>query len=274
MIIEGEQQDELDSKGTQPGEDGEAEELEVAEGGKKPDSRRYVKRERLTAVAKQVDNLTTEVQRLREENARLDERTRQQEPAKPVKYTKVQLREAVAVGQLTQDQADDLWDSQREVEITEKVVSTVKEVTTVNQVQQRLGEQFRRYKAAAPDLMVEGSETRTAVTAQYAELVANGSPGNHATELAAMVAVLGPIEKLEGKNKGRTVHQHHEEMDGGGKPNGGGDKKSLLAQAPERYRLYYEDQITKGMLTREQAEKHIARVGLPKLQERAKRYGS
>jgi len=90
--------------------------------------------------------------------------------------------------------------------------------------------------------------------------------------LAAAMAAFGPVDQLERKAKGRTVNQTHEETGGGGgKPNGG--KKSLLDQAPQRYKDHYEGLLAKGLTTPEKVEKELARIGVGKLSERAKRYG-
>ena len=205
----------------------------------------------------------------REARIRLEEQVKQKD--EPERYTKQQLREAVATGQMTQDQADDLWDTQREAEITQKVVGAVTANTAQSKAAERVDADLSRYKELAPDLMVEGSETRNEVAKRYQYLLTIGAPPGPATQLAAANAALGPIDRLEKKGKGRVVTQTHEETGGGGGEKG--TKKTLLEQAPPRYKAHYEQLLSKGLTTPEKVEKELARAGIATLQERAKRYG-
>jgi hypothetical protein len=260
--IEGEEEQELE------GQEGEGE-----QGGKKGPNG-WIPKVRFDEVIGKVHGLEATLQQERDARIRLEEQVKAGK-TEPQRHTKQQLREAVATGQLTQDQADDIWDAQREAEITEKVMGTVQQTNAVQQTATKVNADLSRYKALAPDLMVEGSETRTAVAERYDYLLSIGAPPGSATQLAAANAVLGPIDRLEQARKGRAVHQTHEETGGGGKgkDNDGGKGKSLLDQAPARYRQHYENLISKGVLTKDQAEKEIKRAGLDKLRDREKRYG-
>ena len=269
MTDENEQKQELE----QEGEEGGEEEGGEGKGKRGPDG--WIPKVRFNEVIGKVHGLEQTLQQEREARIRLEEQLKARAPDKPERYTKQQLREMVATGQMTQDQADDTWDAQREAEITEKVMGAVKSTSVETATLTRVNSDLARYKELAPDILVEGSETRQAVAERYQYLLSIGAPRGAATELAAANAVLGPVEALERKAKGRTVTQSHEESGGGGKGNDGGKggKKSLLDQAPERYKSHYENMIAKGLTTREQAEKELARMGIGKLNERAKRYG-
>lgn len=232
----------------------------------------WIPKVRLDEVIGKVHGLEASLQQEREERIRLEERLKAGQKDEPVRYTKQVLREAVATGQMTQDQADDLWDSQREAEITEKVMGVVTASTTQSKAVERVDADLAKYKALAPDLMVEGSETRIEVAERYQYLISIGAPSGPATQLAAANAVLGPIDRLEKKSKGRTVTQSHEETGGNDSGENGG-KKTLLDQAPPRYKQHYENLISKGLITPEKAEKELARAGVKTLESRAKRYG-
>lgn len=237
----------------------------------------WIPKQRLDEVLGEVRELRASLQQERDERVRL-EATRQQQDT-PQRYTKAQLKEAVAIGQMTQDQADDTWDQQREAEITARVTSEVGSMLTDSQVTTTVAGDLGRYKELLPEIMVAGSEQREKVMTEFNFLAGlHGQPKSKkerlAMELAATRAAFGPIERIEKHGKGRPAHEHHEETGGGDRPNGGGGKKSLIEQAPERYRKYYEGLIAKGQLTKEQAEKEIARTGIKVLQERAKRYSA
>lgn len=247
---------------------------EGGDGGKGPNG--WIPKQRLDEVLGDVRQLRSELQAEREARIRLEE---QGKPAAPQKYTRAQLRELVATGQMTQEQADDTWDEQRERQITERVQQTVTEVVTTSRVTDTVASDLGRYKAAVPNIMIEGSEERQRVVNEFNFLVGlNGQPKTPkerlAMELAATRAALGPIERVE-RGKGRTVHEPNPEA-GGGRPGSGGGgsgKKTLLDQAPERYRQHYQRMLDNGQITPEQVEKELKRVGIGKLTERAKRYG-
>jgi len=249
----------------------EAGDAEAAEKAEKKGPTGWIPKQRLDEVLGTVRELKGSLDQEREARIRLEEQVKAGQKNEPARYTKQSLREAVAVGQMTQDQADDLWDTQREAEITEKVMGAVTASTTQNKAVERVDTDLARYKALAPDLMVEGSEIRNEVTARYQYLISIGAPHGSGTQLAAANAVLGPIDRLEKKGKGRTVTQTHEETGG----NDGGEKgvkKTLLDQAPPRYKQHYENLIAKGLTTPEQAEKELARAGIKNLEARAKRH--
>lgn len=260
-----------DLKNGQPGTDDGTTEQD-GEGDTKRGPTGWVPKVRLDEMGSQIHSLKSDLEQEREARIRLEEQLKNR--SAPPKLTKAALREAVAVGEMTQEQADDAWEQQLRRDITAEVVSSVTSATSQQQTLTEVTAELDRYKSAAPDLMVEGSELRTQVKAKFARLVKLGSPATRSTELAAVEAVLGSIERVEQGAKGRPMHQHQQESGGGGRPDSGGAKKSLLEQAPERYRQYYEGLIARGQITKEQAEKDIARTGLKVLQERAKRYGT
>lgn len=247
------------------------EENEAAEKAGKKGPNGWIPKQRLDEVLGTVRELKGSLDQEREARIRLEEQVKASKASEPVRYTKQQLRESVAVGQMTQDQADDLWDTQREAEITEKVFGAVTTSTAQNKAVERVDADLAKYKALSPDLMVEGSDTRIEVAARYQYLISIGAPPGPATQLAAANAVLGPLDRLEMKGKGRTVTQTHQET-GGNDGGERGGKKTLLEQAPPRYKQHYDNLIAKGLVTTEQAEKELSRAGVKNLEAKAKRY--
>src|SRR4030066_40519 len=112
----------------------EQEAAEAAEAEKAKDKTGWIPKQRLDEVLGTVRELKGSLEQEREARIRLEEQVKQKD--EPERYTKQQLREAVATGQMTQDQADDLWDTQREAEITQKVVGAV----TANTAQSKAAE--------------------------------------------------------------------------------------------------------------------------------------
>lgn len=262
MVIEG---DELD-QGTPSGE--VEEEIE-----EKPDPKTYIKRKRFDAVLSKMTSIEQQLQQEREERIRLEERLKQPATA-PERYTRGQLREQVAMGNMTQEQADDAWDAQQEQVVTEKVMATVTTGMTQAEKARTVSQGIAQYKTLVPELMTAGSESRQRVVDEFNYLVGIGAPDSKETELAALRAAFGPAEKLE-KRAVRSGHEPDQEVGGGSKPPGGG-KKTAFDQLPERNRLHYESLISKGMYTGKDDPKllkEIGRIAPGVFQARAKKYG-
>ena len=171
-------------------------------------------------------------------------------PAETAKrYTKAELKAAVAADQITQDQADAQWEKQiREETLAEARQETHATVTAVERSKE-IDAQISRYKAAAPEILDDSHETRQSIRTEFQALVALGDdPKDVATQLKAIRAVLGPVEKLEKARSGTNVHDTHHETGGGG-DGGTGKKKTgkLVDKLNAETRKYYEKRIEQGV---------------------------
>ena len=103
--------------------------------------------------------------------------------------------------------------------------------------------------------MDEGSELRDKIKAEFNYLVRDlGEPGTGPdlikTQLKAIRAVLGPLDKLEKASSARRAQESHEEGgSGGGKPNnpGGGSSKKLVDHLKGEAKDYYANLVKKGV---------------------------
>ena len=197
----------------------------------------WIPRQRFDEVVGQVHELKRKVEELTKPPVVQEQ---------PREFTRADLAASVEKGTLTQEQANDLWERQL-VDRTRKVArETATEVVTINRTTGLIDAEMRRYKELVPDVMREGTEARDKVAEEYRYLVDRGHPENRTTELAALRAAYGPIEKLE-KAKSRSKPDVHsdEQSGGGGDDDTGGDNgpiKGLTA----REREYYKSQISKG----------------------------
>ena len=165
----------------------------------------------------------------------------------PKVYTKAELKAGVDAGQITQDQADSIWDTQRETQVSEKARLAAEEAVNRKATQERIDSDLSSYKRLKPEIMEEGSETRESIKAAFKRMTSRGSPANEATELAAIEAVLGPLDKLENAAKATRSQESHQES-GGGKPaGGGGSGKKLVDHLKGEAKEYYAEQIKKGL---------------------------
>lgn len=164
----------------------------------------------------------------------------------PKRHSRAELKAAVTAEQITQEQADDIWNKQVKDEIREEAVAAAREDARRESQQERIDTDIAQYKRLEPEIGDKSSETFGKIREEFQYLVRNGSPNNVATELAAIRGVLGPLDKLEKAKSARRAAEHHEESGAGGdgKPNKSG--KSLFDQLDSRKKAHYERLISQG----------------------------
>jgi hypothetical protein len=171
--------------------------------------------------------------------------TKEKPAERPKVYGKPELKAAVDGGQITQEQADDIWERQREAQITERAELVALDTVTRQATKERIDADLAAYKRLKPEILDKGSEVREQIREEFNYLVKIGKPKDEATELAAIRAVLGPLAKLE-KAASATRSVEHEEQGGGqgGEPkNRGGSSKKLVDHLKGDAKKYYERAI-------------------------------
>lgn len=167
----------------------------------------------------------------------------------PKRYTRADLRAAVTALQITQEQSDDIWDKQVKDEAKEAAVQAADEHVTRKTAKERIDADLATYKRLAPEVMEEGSEVREAIKREFQALVQSGMPGrdgqNLVTQLAAIKAVMGPLDKLE-KARGARRQVEHDEQSGGSGGRRDNSGKSKVDQLDARKKSYYEQGIKSG----------------------------
>ena len=164
------------------------------------------------------------------------------EPAKI--WTKAELRKAIDDGQITEIQAEDVLERQREAQIARQVAEGVKAAVSETTTKQMVEEGLAAYKELIPELNTPGSEPWQRGKAQFDYLVKLGQPKSHATELVALQALYGPVDKLKQAKGAANEPETHQD--------GGSDEGPGVA-APKKLRLsgdekrYYGDLINKGI---------------------------
>lgn len=191
----------------------------------------------------------------------------------PKRYTLAQLKAAVDAGQITKEQADDTWATQVREEAIEVAERTANAAVAGTTQQQRITADLSAYKRLKPEIMEAGSEIRTKVAEEYQYLTSIGQPKTVETELAAIRAVLGPLDKLQKASSSRRVEDHDQQ--GGGSSSSSGDKptgKKLFDRLNAENKAYYQSGIKSGRYKDlDDVEKELAyaspsvrrRLGLP-----------
>lgn len=174
-------------------------------------------------------------------------KNKSQEAETPQKFTSAQLNAAVAAGQITADQKDEILTRQIREEVTAEVTRSVLNTVGSSETQRRVDSDLSEYKRLAPEIMDTSSETRGKVADAYRQMIGDGLPQGLATELAAIRVVLGPLEKLKVARSARNGSEYHEETGGGDSGQGQRREKSAFDSLTPREKDYYTKMIEKGM---------------------------
>lgn len=202
--------------------------------------------------------------------------TRQEEHQEQ-RYTRAQLNAAVKNEQLSQDDADLMWETQLRKDITREVTQTVSSQVSGQAAVQAISSEIDEYTKLFPNSSVQGSKEHKDLQTEYQKLRNMGQPKGLATELMAAKIVFGPLEKVKaGKEITREVNEGHQEGGGGnnGRPRSkqAGDENKVVLTPRER--KYYQDQIDKGIYKdfKEVGEMIKAHAN-PRIRERSRALG-
>lgn len=212
--------------------------------------------ERLNEVIADRNNLRERLATLEGRLTELSSRQTQQPAAlepkpQPKEYTRAQLAQAVASGQITQERADQIYDEQTERRILRRVDERVAETAQTMTHAQRVDAELGKYKSFKPDAFIDnGNADRAKARSEFDYLVSIGHPSSVETELAALRAAFGapqaPVEKP------RQFENHEEIMSGSGTRGGDQGTDEANAERPPKgltadEKKYYGGLIEKGV---------------------------
>lgn len=166
----------------------------------------------------------------------------------PQRYTRPILNAAVAAGQVTQDQADELWDNQNRADGLATATAVAANAVNAAQSKDRVEKEIARYTKLEPGILKDGNDVRERVRSEFRYLVGLGDSAQSLnTELKAIRMVLGNIDQFEAARSGRADHESHRETGGGG---GGGNHgaggKSLYDQLDDASKQHYDKMLNAG----------------------------
>jgi len=172
---------------------------------------------------------------------------------RPKRYTRGELNALVEARTITQDQADAQMDFQMREDSKAEAKRVATETVTAATQKDRIDTEIARYKAVAPEILDEAHETRQRIREEFAALISLGDdPHKLSTQLKAIRAVLGPVEKLERARNGRSEVLSHRETGGSERSDQGGRKKKgdgalTYDDLSERERSHYDKGIQSGL---------------------------
>ncbi len=170
-----------------------------------------------------------------------------QKKAEPPEPTRAELLEHVEKGDITQAQADAIWEKQ----VIQKA-GTAAAIATQNETQRaeaerKVTDRLLQYKELLPDVWVAGSDAQLAAQKEYREMVALGSPANMTTELAAIRVAFGSLETLRASKSSQSNSSESHVETGGGKPPGDSSNKDGPPKGLDARKVsYYQKQIDSG----------------------------
>lgn len=201
--------------------------------------------------------LEGELQHEREERIRYEERLKAQEAATSTKhepvYTRAQLEEFIANGQLTRAQAEDYNEARVRREVVEESEKRLDAKLAAARRIERVQADLDRYKTLMPTIMQPGTAERDKVAAEYRHITDTlGVPKSEAErlamELTASRAAFGDLGALERSHAAASATRDNREITvettsaGKGTPN----TKDPLASLTPREKEHYDRMIKKG----------------------------
>ena len=168
----------------------------------------------------------------------------QKTASEPKQYSRQELSALVEDGKLDQGQADQIMENQLRAKVTREATDAAVSAVNANSRNDRISAEIGRYKDAVPDVLSDGSAARQRVEQEFQYLVSLGDSPDAATELKALRAVYGPVDRLQKGEPGRETHQET----GGEDPDAGGDDDSMRTDGMPKgltaaQRAYYKPLI-------------------------------
>lgn len=166
----------------------------------------------------------------------------------PKRITRAELNAAVTAGQITQEQADQHWEQQILQDAETRAHRVALETSSAERRKELVDSQIARYTSVAPEILDDAHETRQRIRSEFNTLVQlGGDPRDVATQLNAIRAVLGPIDRLEQSRSGRPQYEPHRETGGAG---GGGPERKVASKFVDQLnaeaKRHYEKGIEQG----------------------------
>lgn len=184
---------------------------------------------------------------------RREKEPQKEEPKPEPQFTWAQLKQAASNGEISEDQAMELWSQQQRATAVAEATEKVAAETRTRDVQKAVNAEIDVFKEAVPDCMVPGTEARQRVEREFRRLVAIGFDDSDVrTELAALQAAFGSSAQLKDRPKKakkepeKTAETHGSDGDDGSNDEGDAPDRAPSDLDPEVKR-YYRQQIERGL---------------------------
>lgn len=162
--------------------------------------------------------------------------------------TRAELLQHVSAGNITQEQADTIWEAQLVKKAGAAAVVASSAETQRNERQRRVDAELREYQGLVPNAWLDGTAESARVKKQYQELVELGLPSTIETEAAALRAAFGELSTLKASKSAKSGPSESHVETGGDKPSDRVETKDGPPKGlTDRERKFYEDKIRQGV---------------------------
>lgn len=163
--------------------------------------------------------------------------------------TRAELLAHVEKGDITQAQADAIWEKQVVDKASAAATNAAKNESERNESTRKVTSRLLEYKELLPDVWIPGTAAAEAAQKEYREMVAMGSPAGMVTELAAIRAAFGTLEVLRASKSSQSNSSESHQETGGSKPSGESSTKDGPPKGiSDRMKAHYQKQIDTGRL--------------------------
>lgn len=180
----------------------------------------------------------------------MTEQSTQSQPAQDTReYSVTELDSYVAQGQITQAQRDQIFASQIERRAAAQAQQVATQIIETTTRENSLDGELQQYAQVSRELTQEGSPLRQRVASEFEYLVARGAPRDLSTELAAVRAVMGPLERARQYAQGRVRGAEMGRDSFGGRPMSPKERREDDAwnRLSVTQKQFYERQINNGL---------------------------
>lgn len=162
--------------------------------------------------------------------------------------TRAELLKHVAEGNITQEQADTIWEAQLVKKAGVAAVTATSADYEMRQRRERVDTELREYQSLVGDAWIDGTPESERVKKSYKELVALGLPATIETEAAALRATFGHLDTLRASKSAKSGPSESHVETGGDRPTERTDTKDGPPRGlTDRERKFYERQIDQGV---------------------------
>lgn len=171
------------------------------------------------------------------------------EQGEPKVYSVIELDNAVAAGSITQQQRDQIFAKQVNDEAIRNATAVAVDVVETQTRDNELDSELKQYASLVPDVMNDNSPTRQRIGHEFEYLVSKGAPRNLSTELAAVRAVMGSLDRIRAHQSGRRVAPTPFGDTTGGSRMSPQERREADAfdRLSPKQRDYYQTMINKGV---------------------------
>jgi len=213
--------------------------------------------------------LNQELAAEREQRIRLEERlaaqgsqSPPQKEAPPKDLTRVQFREAVDNGQLSEDQMEQMWSDQERAKTLRETGAMLDQREIARSTTSVVETDTAKYLASHPDIRTVGTSDWNRLKGEYDFLRSVGDPDNKTTELKAMRAAFGSPDRVRESSSSRRQAVSETATSQGGS---GSDGRSanIWTKVPSHIRPALKEMVANGTRTLEDIK-----ADLPYMRER------